>query len=293
MSAKNTLEKISENVSFGGKQMRYRHASSSLNCEMNFSIFIPSDTNNNTVPVIYWLSGLTCTDENFVIKAGAQKYAQEHGIAIVCPDTSPRGDNIPDDPDKSYDLGLGAGFYLNATKKPWIDNYHMYDYLVEELPALINKNFKINEEKMSISGHSMGGHGALTIALKNPDLYSSVSAFSPICSPINCPWGEKALSNYIGGNSIDNFEDWAEYDAVELIKKSSEQIKKSMPILVDQGDADNFLNEQLKTELLISVSQKENFPMNIRYQEGYDHSYFFIASFIEEHIKFHSEYLKN
>jgi len=293
MSAKNTLEKISENVSFGGKQMRYRHASSSLNCEMNFSIFIPTDANNNTFPVIYWLSGLTCTDENFVIKAGAQKYAQEHGIAIVCPDTSPRGDNIPDDPDKSYDLGLGAGFYLNATKKPWIDNYHMYDYLVEELPALINKNFKINEEKMSISGHSMGGHGALTIALKNPDLYSSVSAFSPICSPINCPWGEKALSNYIGGNSIDNFEDWAEYDAVELIKKSSEHVKSSMPILVDQGDADNFLNEQLKTELLISVSQKENFPMNIRYQEGYDHSYFFIASFIEEHIKFHSEYLKN
>ncbi len=293
MSDKNTLEKISENISFGGKQMRYRHASSSLNCEMNFSIFIPSDTNNNTVPVIYWLSGLTCTDENFVIKAGAQKYAQEHGIAIVCPDTSPRGDNIPDDPDKSYDLGLGAGFYLNATKKPWIDNYHMYDYLVEELPALINKNFKINEEKMSISGHSMGGHGALTIALKNPDLYSSVSAFSPICSPINCPWGEKALSNYIGGNSKDNFEDWAEYDAVELIKKSSEHVKNSMPILVDQGDADNFLKEQLKTELLINVSKKENFPMNIRYQAGYDHSYFFIASFIEEHIKFHSRYLKN
>ncbi len=293
MSAKKTLEKISENISFGGKQMRYKHASRSLNCEMNFSIFIPTDTNNNTVPVIYWLSGLTCTDENFVIKAGAQKYAQEHGIAIVCPDTSPRGDNIPDDPDKLYDLGLGAGFYLNATKKPWIDNYHMYDYLVEELPALINKNFKINGEKMSISGHSMGGHGALTIALKNPNLYSSISAFSPICSPINCPWGEKALSNYIGGNSKENFEDWAEYDAVELIKKSSEHVKKSMPILVDQGDADNFLKEQLKTELLINVSQKENFPMNIRYQEGYDHSYFFIASFIEEHIKFHSEYLKN
>ena len=293
MSAKNTLEKISENVSFGGKQMRYRHASSSLNCEMNFSIFIPSYTNNNTVPVIYWLSGLTCTDENFVLKAGAQKYAQEHGIAIVCPDTSPRGDNIPDDPDKSYDLGLGAGFYLNATKKPWIDNYHMYDYLVAELPALINKNFKIDGNKMSISGHSMGGHGALTIALKNPDLYSSASAFSPICSPINCPWGEKALSHYIGGNSKDDFEDWAEYDAVELIKKSSEHVKKSMPILVDQGDADNFLKEQLKTELLINVSQKENFPMNIRYQAGYDHSYFFIASFIEDHIKFHSEYLKN
>ena len=291
MPTKNHLEKISENISFGGLQMRFRHKSTTLNCEMTFSVYIPKKARNTKVPVIYWLSGLTCTDENFVIKAGSQKYAEEHGIAIVCPDTSPRGDKIPDDPDASYDLGLGAGFYLNATKKPWADNYNMYDYLIEELPALINMNFQINGNKMSISGHSMGGHGALTIALKNPDIYSSVSAFSPICSPINCPWGQKALSNYIGGNAIDNFKEWAKYDAVELVKKSSAFIKKSMPILIDQGDVDNFLTEQLKTQLLIDVAEKEKFPMTIRYQEGYDHSYFFIASFIEEHIIFHSKHL--
>lgn len=293
MPTKNLLEKISENIIFGGQQMRFRHKSMALDCEMTFSVYIPTKAKNTKVPVIYWLSGLTCTDENFVIKAGSQKHAQEHGIAIVCPDTSPRGDKIPDDPDASYDFGLGAGFYLNATKKPWVDNYHMYDYLLEELPALINKNFQINGNKMSISGHSMGGHGALTIALKNHDLYSSVSAFSPICSPINCPWGKKALSNYIGGNSKDNFEEWAKYDAVELVRKSNALIKNSMPILIDQGDADNFLKEQLKTQLLIDVAQEEKFPMNIRYQEGYDHSYFFIASFIEEHIRFHSKYLND
>ena len=291
MATKNYLEKISENISFGGQQMRFRHQSIVLDCEMTFSIYIPTKATNTKVPVIYWLSGLTCTDENFVIKAGSQKYAEEHGIAIVCSDTSPRGDKIPDDPDASYDLGLGAGFYLNATKKPWADHYHMYDYLLEELPALINKNFQIDGNKMSISGHSMGGHGALTIALKNPDLYSSVSAFSPICSPINCPWGKKALSNYIGGNSQVNFDEWANHDVVELVKKSSIVTKNSMPVLIDQGNADNFLKEQLKTQLLIDAAQKEKFPMNIRYQEGYDHSYFFIASFIEEHIRFHSKYL--
>ena len=291
MAIKNHLEALSENLIFGGQQMRFRHQSITLGCEMTFSIYIPSKAKNIKVPVLYWLSGLTCTDENFVIKAGSQQYAEEHGIAIVCSDTSPRGNDIPDDLDASYDLGLGAGFYLNATQKPWADNYHMYDYLVEELPALINNNFQINGNKMSISGHSMGGHGALTIALKNPNVYKSVSAFSPICSPINCSWGNKAFSNYIGGNSKDDFEEWAKHDAVELVKQSSESIKNSLPVLIDQGDADNFLKEQLKTQLLIDASKKEEFPMNIRYQEGYDHSYFFIASFIQDHIAFHSKYL--
>ena len=291
MATKNYLEAISDNISFGGQQMRFRHQSIALDCEMTFSIYIPTKAKNTKVPVLYWLSGLTCTDENFVIKAGSQKYAEEHGIAIVCPDTSPRGNNIPDDSDASYDFGLGAGFYLNATQKPWADNYHMYDYLLQELPALINNNFQINGNKISISGHSMGGHGALTIALRNPNLYSSVSAFSPICSPINCPWGKKALSNYIGGNSKDNFEEWAKYDTVELVKQSSKFTKNSLPVLVDQGDKDNFLKEQLKTYLLIDVSKKEKFPMNIRYQVGYDHSYFFVSSFIEDHIAFHSKHL--
>ena len=291
MATKVNLEVISENISFGGQQMRFRHQSMALNCEMTFSIYMPTKAKNTKVPVLYWLSGLTCTDENFVIKAGSQKYAEKYGIAIVCSDTSPRGNNIPDDSDASYDLGLGAGFYLNATQKPWADNYHMYDYLLEELPALINNNFQINGNKMSISGHSMGGHGALTIALRNPNLYSSVSAFSPICSPMNCPWGKKALSNYIGGNSKDNFEEWAKYDTVELVKQSSQFIKNSLPVLIDQGDKDNFLKEQLQTHLLINVSKKEKFPMNIRYQEGYDHSYFFVSSFIEDHIAFHSKYL--
>ena len=291
MATKNHLEIISDNISFGGQQMRFRHQSIVLDCEMTFSVYIPTKAKTTKVPVLYWLSGLTCTDENFVVKAGSQKYAEEHGITIVCPDTSPRGNNIPDDSDAAYDLGLGAGFYLNATQKPWADNYHMYDYLVEELPSLINNTFQINGNKMSISGHSMGGHGALTIALKNPNLYTSVSAFSPICSPINCPWGIKALSNYIGGNSKNNFEEWAKHDAVELVKQSSESIKNSLPVLVDQGDADNFLKEQLKTQLLIDASKKEEFPMNIRYQAGYDHSYFFISSFIQDHIAFHSKYL--
>ncbi len=293
MVTKNYLEKISENISFGGQQLRFRHLSKVLACEMTFSIYLPKKSKDIKVPVIYWLSGLTCTDENFVIKAGAQKYADENCIAIVCPDTSPRGKMIPNDPDASYDLGLGAGFYLNAIKKPWLDNYNMYDYIIDELPSLINNNFQINGSKMSISGHSMGGHGALTIALKNPNSYLSVSAFSPICSSMNCSWGKKALSNYIGGNAIDNFEEWAKYDVVELVKKFDKSTKDPMPVLIDQGDKDDFLEEQLNTQLLINVSQKENFPMNIRFQEGYDHSYFFIASFIEEHIKFHSKYLKD
>jgi len=277
------LEQIGSNQIFGGQQLRYKHQSSVLNCEMTFSIYLPPQAKTGPVPVLYWLSGLTCNDENFVQKAGAQQHAAEHGIAIVCPDTSPRGDGVADDPEGAYDMGLGAGFYVNATQQPWAEHYQMYSYIVEELPALVNGEFPVDSQRASISGHSMGGHGALTIALKNPGRYKSVSAFSPIVSPLSCPWGDKVLSNYLG----DDRETWAQYDSVELVKSATEHL----PVLVDQGDSDNFLVEQLKTELLISAAEKADYPMQIRMQPNYDHSYFFIATFIGEHIAFHARAL--
>ena len=282
------VEEIGSNLSFGGQQLRYRHHSNILNCDMTFSIYLPPQAKQAPVPVLYWLSGLTCSDENFVTKAGAQQHAAEYGIAIVCPDTSPRGEGVPDDEESAYDFGLGAGFYINATEQPWATHYQMYDYVVEELPALINAEFPVDGSKVAISGHSMGGHGALTVALKNPERYCSVSAFSPICSPINCPWGQKALSKYIGDESQGH---WNSQDTVELVKAADDQLKQSMPVLVDQGDADNFLAEQLNTQLLIDTAEQVGFPMQIRFQSGYDHSYFFIASLIGEHIRFHSNYL--
>lgn len=277
------LEQIGSNQSFGGQQLRYKHQSSVLNCEMTFSIYLPPQAEKGPVPVLYWLSGLTCNDENFVQKAGAQQHAAEHGIAIVCPDTSPRGDGVADDPEGAYDMGLGAGFYVNATQQPWVEHYQMYSYITDELPALINGEFPVDSQRASISGHSMGGHGALTIALKNPGQYKSVSAFSPIVSPLSCPWGDKVLSNYLG----DDRETWAQYDSVELVKSATDHL----PVLVDQGDSDNFLVEQLKTELLISAAGKADYPMQIRMQPNYDHSYFFIATFIGEHIAFHARAL--
>lgn len=283
------VEEIGSNLSFGGQQLRYRHHSNILNCDMTFSIYLPPQAKQAPVPVLYWLSGLTCSDENFVTKAGAQQHAAEYGIAIVCPDTSPRGEGVPDDEESAYDFGLGAGFYINATEQPWATHYQMYDYVVEELPALINAEFPVDGSKVAISGHSMGGHGALTVALKNPERYCSVSAFSPICSPINCPWGQKALSKYIGDESQGH---WNSQDTVELVKAADDQLKQSMPVLVDQGDADNFLAEQLNTQLLIDTAEQVGFPMQIRFQSGYDHSYFFIASLIGEHIRFHSNYLR-
>ena len=282
------VEEIGSSLSFGGQQLRYRHHSNILNCDMTFSIYLPPQAKQAPVPVLYWLSGLTCSDENFVTKAGAQQHAAEYGIAIVCPDTSPRGEGVPDDEESAYDFGLGAGFYINATEQPWATHYQMYDYVVEELPALINAEFPVDGSKVAISGHSMGGHGALTVALKNPERYCSVSAFSPICSPINCPWGQKALSKYIGDESQGH---WNSQDTVELVKTADDQLKQSMPVLVDQGDADNFLAEQLNTQLLIDTAEQVGFPMQIRFQSGYDHSYFFIASLIGEHIRFHSNYL--
>ena len=282
------VEEIGSNLSFGGQQLRYRHHSNILNCDMTFSIYLPPQAKQAPVPVLYWLSGLTCSDENFVTKAGAQQHAAEYGIAIVCSDTSPRGEGVPDDEESAYDFGLGAGFYINATEQPWATHYQMYDYVVEELPALINAEFPVDGSKVAISGHSMGGHGALTVALKNPERYCSVSAFSPICSPINCPWGQKALSKYIGDESQGH---WNSQDTVELVKTADDQLKQSMPVLVDQGDADNFLAEQLNTQLLIDTAEQVGFPMQIRFQSDYDHSYFFIASLIGEHIRFHSNYL--
>ena len=277
------MEQIGENKSFGGRQLRFNHASSVLNCAMNFSVYLPPAAEHGKVPVLYWLSGLTCTDENFVTKAGAQQYAAEHGIAIVAPDTSPRGEGVPDDPEGAYDFGLGAGFYVNATEAPWAEHYQMYDYVVSELPELVTGALPLDGSRAGIFGHSMGGHGALSIALKNPGHYRSVSAFSPICSPANCPWGHKALGQYIG----EDREAWKDYDSSELVRGANTQL----PMLVDQGSADNFLEEQLKTELLEQACAESSYPAEIRRQDGYDHSYFFIASFIGEHIAFHAKHL--
>lgn len=276
------MQQLSSSKIFGGQQLQYRHKSDSLACDMEFSIYLPPQAESVKVPLVYWLSGLTSTDQNFVIKAGAQRYATEQGVAIVCPDTSPRGEGVPDDPDGAYDFGLGAGFYVNATQNPWAKNYRMYDYVVNELPELVNANFSVDADRVGISGHSMGGHGALTIGLKNPDKYLSITAFAPIVSPCHCPWGQKALGKYLG----ENRSAWADYDSCELVRVAKEHI----PVLVDQGEADDFLEEQLKTELLIDAAEQAEYPMQIRYQPGYDHSYFFIATFIADHLEFHSEF---
>jgi len=269
---------------FGGKQNQYTHHSEILHCDMQFSVYLPPQAEQQSVPVLLWLSGLTCTDQNFVTKAGAQRYAAEHGIAIVTPDTSPRGDDVPDDKDGAWDFGLGAGFYLNATQEPWAKHYQMYDYITQELPALIGKHFQhLDLSRCAISGHSMGGHGALTIALKNPQSYSSVSAFSPIVSPTRCPWGHKAFNGYLGSDTCQ----WEQYDACLLLAKA-----KELPqVLVDQGSADTFLEEQLQTPLLEEAAKSAELDITIRMQAGYDHSYFFIASFIGEHIEFHAKHL--
>ena len=233
------------------------------------------------MPLLWWLSGLSCTDENFMQKAGAQQVAAKLGIAIICPDTSPRGVNIAGE-DDSYDFGSGAGFYVNATQKPWSKHYNMYDYITDELPKLVTTNFPLNG-KESISGHSMGGHGALVLALRQPGRYQSVSAFAPIVNPSTCPWGQKAFSGYLG----DDQQAWAEYDACALVKKG----ESKQPFLIDQGDADNFLTEQLRPELLEQICHQRQHPLVMRHQEGYDHSYFFVATFIDEHLRYHAKHL--
>ena len=276
-------ELIDSHLCFGGEQQRYRHRSEVLGCEMVYSVYLPPQARQAPVPVLYYLSGLTCTDENFVAKAGAQQYAAAHGIAIIAPDTSPRGEGVPDDPEGAWDFGLGAGFYVNATEAPWNQHYRMYDYVVEELPALVANSLPVDHNRVGITGHSMGGHGALTIGLRNPDRFRSISAFAPITSPSECPWGHKALGHYLGNDR----DVWLSHDACHLIGQASTQ----RPILVDQGGADGFMVEQLKPELLLAASAAANYPINLRIQAGYDHSYFFVASFIGEHLGFHAQHL--
>lgn len=275
------LERIEHRACFGGWQDVYRHRSRAVDGEMRFAIYLPPQAQEQSVPVLYWLSGLTCNEQNFITKAGAQRYAAEYGIALVVCDTSPRGENVADD--AAYDLGQGAGFYLNATVAPWSQHYRMYDYVAHELPALIEQHFPVTN-KRSISGHSMGGHGALTIALKNPGRYCSVSAFSPIVAPSRVPWGEKAFSTYLGSDR----ETWRAYDATELVKTANEKI----PLLIEQGDADEFLQTQLKPELLKDAADAVGHPLELRMRAGYDHSYYFVASFIGEHVAYHAEALR-
>jgi S-formylglutathione hydrolase len=276
-----TIENLSVNKSFDGWHKQYSHYSQTLNCNMRFAIYLPPQASNGQkVPVLYWLSGLTCSDENFMQKAGAQRLAAELGVAIVAPDTSPRGEGVADD--KGYDLGQGAGFYVNATQAPWNRHYQMYDYVVNELPALIESTFPVSA-KRSIAGHSMGGHGALTIAMLNPTRYSSVSAFSPICNPMNCPWGQKAFTAYLGKDK----ETWRKHDASELMRQATQFV----PAMVDQGESDDFLTEQLKPEVLEAAAKISGYPLELHLREGYDHSYYFIASFIEAHLRFHAIHL--
>jgi S-formylglutathione hydrolase len=273
------MEIISCTRSFGGELQRVRHASTSCQCDMVFAIFLPPQASSQNVPVLYWLSGLTCTDENFMQKAGAQRLAAELGMAIVCPDTSPRGSDLPGE-HESYDFGSGAGFYVNATQQPWNKQYQMYDYVTRELPRFVEEHFPVSEKK-GISGHSMGGHGALVCYLRNPGMYQSVSAFAPICHPSECGWGQKALSAYLG----DSRNDWAEYDAALLIGNATEKL----PLLIDQGTDDDFLSEQLKPGALEQACIASHYPLTLRMQEGYDHSYFFIASFIDDHLRHHAK----
>ncbi len=275
-------EKISENHSFGGQHIRYKHRARALGCDMNFSVYLPPQADaSKRVPVFYWLSGLTCTDENFMQKAGAHRIAAELGFAIIAPDTSPRGENIADAPGE-YDLGIGAGFYVNAVREPWAQHYQMYDYVTKELPALIEENFPVTEHRC-IGGHSMGGHGALMIALRNPTRYASVSAFSPICNPADSPWGRKAFTAYLGEDQ----SSWAEYDSCLLMRDA----KKMIPMRIDQGLSDQFLTQELMPERLETAAKVIGYPLEMHLHAKYDHSYFFIASFIEAHLRFHARYI--
>jgi S-formylglutathione hydrolase len=278
-----TVTAVSQNKSFGGVQATYTHDSAVARCAMRFGVFLPPQAQAGRVPVLYWLSGLTCTEENFIVKAGAQRVAAELGVAIVVPDTSPRGLNLPGEA-ASYDFGLGAGFYVDATQDPWARNYRMYSYVSDELPKVVAANFPIDPSRTGIFGHSMGGHGALTIALRNPATYKSVSAFAPICSPIRCPWGEKALTGYLGTDRAR----WRAYDTTALVEDLG---WKGPPLLIDQGTKDPFLDEQLKPGLLKQACAQRNVQLDLRMREGYDHSYFFIATFIEDHLRFHARLL--
>lgn len=271
---------VASQKSFGGWHRRYRHRSAVLDCDMVFAVFLPPQIESEKdLPVLYWLSGLTCSDENFMQKAGAHRIAAELGLVLVAPDTSPRGDEVADAPDGAWDMGQGAGFYVNASEEPWAAHYRMYDYVVTELPQLIEAHFPVSGRR-SISGHSMGGHGALVCALRNPGRYRSVSAFAPICHPMDCPWGQKAFSTYLGNDC----ETWRQWDACELLATAAERL----PILVDQGADDGFLAQQLRPQALEQAARAAGHPLQLRLQPGYDHSYYFVASFIEEHLRYHA-----
>ncbi|MQA54753.1 S-formylglutathione hydrolase [Pseudomonas piscis] len=272
------MERIEHRASFEGWQDVYQHESTVLGCTMKFGIYLPPQAEHQDCPVLYWLSGLTCTEQNFITKAAVQRYAARQGIIVVAPDTSPRGESVADD--AAYDLGQGAGFYVNATELPWSDHYQMYSYVVDELPTLIEANFPASSRR-SISGHSMGGHGALVIALRNPGRYASVSAFSPIVAPTQVPWGQKALAAYLGEKNHDR---WKQYDTVELIGSAQERL----PLLVDQGLSDEFLEQQLRPELLRAACEQAGHPLTLNLRPGHDHSYYFISTYLGEHMAHHA-----
>lgn len=275
------MRKVEDHGSFGGRQQVWEHDSQALDCRMRFGVYLPPQADDGACPVLYWLSGLTCTEQNFIGKSGAQRFAAEHGLMLVAPDTSPRGEGMADA--EGFDIGLGAGFYVNATQAPWSAHYRMFDYVAQGLPALVEKEFDCSDAR-SISGHSMGGHGALIVALRNPGRYRSVSAFSPIVAPSQVPWGEKVFSAYLG----DDREAWREWDAVELVRSARERL----PLLIDQGADDEFLTTQLKPDLLREACSASGHPLQLRMREGFDHSYYFVATFIGEHIAHHAKALR-
>lgn len=275
------MRKIEQHQIFDGEQLVWTHFAQTLQCDMKVAVFLPPNPEKRPLGVIYWLSGLTCSEQNFITKSGFQRYAAEHQVIVVAPDTSPRGENVADD--DAYDLGQGAGFYLNTTETPWKSHYQMYDYILNELPAFIEQHFPTNG-KRSIMGHSMGGHGALVLALRNPERYQSVSAFSPILMPSLVPWGQKAFSAYLG----EDREKWQQYDANSLIQRGF----KVNAVRIEQGLDDEFLTTQLRTEEFIETCRIANQPVDVRFHKGYDHSYYFIASFIGEHIAYHATWLK-
>ena len=281
-----SIETINEHGCFGGKVGFYRHSSSVNSCDMRFAVFVPPQAANTKVPVLTFLSGLTCTEETFMIKSGAQRIAAELGLMLVSPDTSPRGDEVPDDPDGAYDFGIAAGFYLNATEAPWSANFQMYDYVTKELPEIIFAEFPGDRDRQGVFGHSMGGHGALTIGLRNPDTFRSISAFAPICSPMNCPWGQKAFLNYLGADQ----SSWTEYDATELVKGLGDS-RPQNKILIDQGLDDQYLEQELHPHLFEAACTERSVDLELRRHEGYDHGYYFISTHMQDQLEHHSSLL--
>ncbi|MEI6027251.1 MAG: S-formylglutathione hydrolase [Betaproteobacteria bacterium] len=278
-----TLRKVSDSRCFGGAQQVWSHASEATGCTMRFGLFLPPQANAGRVPALWWLSGLTCTEENFIVKAGAQRVAAELGLALVVPDTSPRGITLPGDRD-TWDFGIGAGFYVDATCEPWSRHYRMRRYISEELRSLVEAEFPVDGARTAMSGHSMGGHGALTMALSMPGWIRSVSAFAPIAAPMRCPWGEKALAGYLGQDRAA----WAAYDSTALVQSRG---WSGPPILVDQGEADPFLVSQLRPDLLEQACAAARVPLQLRRQPGYDHGYHFVSTFIEDHLRHHRAHL--